>query len=83
MTCRDAIDILADYFDGAMPTELAALAAPLVEADIGRDPIDPAAQRRTALEARTLVDDLQEDVLHDLLGVRRAARDTVREPIDA
>src|SRR5207237_7836114 len=62
---------------------LAALAAPLVEAEIGRDAIDPASQRGATLEAGALVDDLYEDVLDDLLGVRRAARDTVREPINA
>src|SRR5205085_11167241 len=55
----------------------------LVEAEIVRDAIDPAAQRGATLEAGALVDDLYEDVLDDLLGVRRAARDTVREPINA
>src|SRR5207245_6389011 len=63
--------------------ELAVLAAALVEADIGRDPVDPAGEGRAAFEAGALVDGLEEDVLHDLLGVGGAARDTVREPVDA
>src|SRR6266403_1793883 len=62
--------------------QLAALTAPLVQAEIGRDPIDPAAQGGASFEAGALVDDLQKDVLGDLLGIGGAARDTVREPED-
>jgi len=43
--------------------------APLVQAEIGRDPIDPAAQSGTSLEAGALVDELKEHVLDDLFGV--------------
>ena len=53
------------------------LAVEHVEADVGRDPVEPAAEGRAALEAVEAAPRAQERVLHRVLGLERRAEHPV------
>src|SRR5262245_14393058 len=54
-----------------------------VEARVDRDRVHQGPGRSVALDADIFVDELGEDLAHDLLGVGVVARDAIGEPVDA